>query len=337
MRRLFFIVIALVIVGSFLLYMMTYTVRFTETAVLSTFGQADENSVVREPGLKFKWPVPFQSVTLYDSRVRVLQTRSETQQTADDRQIVVESFLAWKVSDPLRFYKIHRSGASADAKDHYRKAEDTLRSSLRSAMSEVSRYRLGELFAQQQGESKLVSLEKDILARLRASRDDGGNLDQSGITVELVGINRVVLPEQTTTEVFNRMTETRNRIAAEAEGEGQAAAAKIRSEAENAARRIRAFAELHAASIRDRGDLEAAEHLKALNEDPKLAVFLKNIELLREGFGRNSTVVLPTSMPGLLILSAETMRAVQEGRVPELLDAPVPAPASAAPAEKKAP
>ncbi len=37
-------------------------------------------------------PYLIQSVTKYDTRLRILQARSETQQTADDRQIIVEAF-----------------------------------------------------------------------------------------------------------------------------------------------------------------------------------------------------------------------------------------------------
>lgn len=329
MRRLVLWIVTLVIVGSFLLYMVTYTVRYTDTAVVSTFGQADESSVVDEPGLKFKWPAPVQSVTLYDRRARFLQTRSETQQTADSRQIIVESFLTWRVKDPLKFYKRFRSGSSADASEHYRKAEDTLRAFLRSALSELSKYRLGELFSAQASASKLPELEKNVLARLVGTQEGAGDAGQYGIEISLVGINRIVLPEQTTADVFTRMTETRNRIAAEAEGEGQAAAAKIRSEAENAARKIRAFAELRAAAIRDRGDVEAAEHLKALNEDPELAVFLKGVEFLREGLGRNATLVLPTNMAAMLIFGERALRDARAGRIPELF-APQPEKRSAA-------
>lgn len=318
MRQGFLIIISAVIVLAFLLYMTTYTVRFTDTAIVSSFGKADEGSVVSEPGLKFKLPTPFQSVTVYDRRARFVQARSETQQTADDRQIIVESFLTWNVKDPLKFYKSFRSGSSSDSLEHYRKAEDTLRSFLRSALSEVSKYRLNELFAAQQGASKLPTLEQDILARLRGSQESGGNVDQYGMEVALVGINRIVLPEQTTSEVFNRMTESRNRIAAEAEGEGQAAATKIRSEADNAARRIRAFAELRAAAIRDRGDIEAAEHLRGLNEDPQLAVFLKMVDFLREGIGRVATIVVPTDMPGMNMFSLEEMGRAADGKLPML-------------------
>src|SRR5688500_4082532 len=124
---------------------MTYTVRFTENAVLTTFGKAGENAQKTQPGLKFKWPDPIQSVTKYDTRSGFRQTQSETQQTADSRQLVVEAFCTWKVADPLLFFQ-RFSNAGDRSADHYRKAEEVLRGSLRSAMGETSKYRMDELF-----------------------------------------------------------------------------------------------------------------------------------------------------------------------------------------------
>ena len=88
----------------------TFTVRFTEIAVKTTFGSASDSSIISEPGLKWKLPYPFQSVTKYDKRTRIVQTRSETVQTADDFQIIVESFLFYKVSDPLKFFRSFSNG-----------------------------------------------------------------------------------------------------------------------------------------------------------------------------------------------------------------------------------
>ena len=81
------------------------TVRFTERAVVTTFGKAGESSVKTEPGLGFKWPYPIQSVTKYDTRQRYSETRSEALATADNRQIIVQSFIVWEVKDPLKFFQ----------------------------------------------------------------------------------------------------------------------------------------------------------------------------------------------------------------------------------------
>lgn len=330
MRTALLLTFSLIIVGGFLLYMSTYTVRFSDAVVVTTFGQADQNDVITEPGLRLKWPTPVQSVTVYDTRARFLSTKHETQQTGDDRQIVVESFLAWKVADPLVFYQRFRGSAGGNARDHYARAEETLTSALRSAMSEVSKYRLGELFAGETGASKLPDLEKDIATRLRDPQ--GGNVGQFGVEVVLVGISDVVLPKDTSAEVFNRMSESRKRLAAQAESEGKALATAIRSDAENAAKRIREFARLRADQIRSRGDLEAATYLTALSEDEGLATFLKNLELLKNGLGRRATVVMSTDFPGIHLFSPEALEDVGRGKIPDFVPPKKPAPTADQPA-----
>jgi membrane protease subunit HflC len=298
-------VLTAAIVLAFTAYWCTYVVRFTEVAVVTTFGRAEaaavKNGGAGEAGLYFKWPYPIQSVTKYDTRTRLLQTRSETQVTADNAQIIVESFLAWRVKDPLVFYQRY-SSAGPDARDHFREAERTLESVLRSALAEVSRFGLRELFDPRQGASRLGDLEKAIDERLkRADTGAGQQIAAYGIEPTLVGVNRIVLPQETTRTVFERMKANRDALAGEAQAAGETLATTIKNEAQSDATRIRVFAEQRAAEIRNQGDLEAARYIRAFSEAPELAVFLKNLEFMRNGMSKRSTLVLPTTMPGMSV------------------------------------
>jgi len=316
MRRFLLIGIAFFVAGTFAFYMVTFTVSYTDQAVLATFGRAGDGSVIDEPGLKFKLPAPIQSTTVYDTRVRFLEARLEQQQTADDRQIVVKSFLTWSVSDPLVFYQRFSGSAGSETREHYRKAEDTLTSLLRSAVAEISRYELGELFAPEEGASKLSELEDAILARIRGG--ENGSISDYGIEVAMVGINAVELTSDTTKDVFDRMKSRREKLAAKAESEGNAAATAIMSETESDVRRIRAFAQLRAAELSNEGGIEAAAYLAELQEEPELAVFMQFLNLMSDGFGKRATLVLPTSMLGLQIFSPDIMSKVQRGELPDI-------------------
>lgn len=320
MRSAPLILIAALIVAGFLVYMTTYTVRFTEAGVVTTFGKVGPEDVVTKPGLKFKWPFPIQTTTIYDTRARFLQTKSEQQPTADEKQIVLESFVTWKVEDPLLFYQKYRGEGGCDTREHYRKAEENLTSRLRSAMSEVAKYRLSELFTPEIGKSKLGQLEKDVMGRL-ANAEGDADISKSGIKILMVGINSVVLPEQTTNAVFEAMRETRNKLASVAENEGTAEAERIKSEANNGAEKIRAFARTVANRVQSQGELEAAQWLTALNEDPELAEYLKKVEFLKNGFGKRLTLVLPTSMWGLDLLAPDALQKLQRSPTTSLPDA----------------
>ena len=306
-RRFVTIGVTLVVFLAFLLFMSTFTVRFSERAVVTTFDRASENSVVERAGLGFKWPYPVQSVKVYDTRARLLQLQSETQQTEDDRQVVVEAFLTWNVVDPLLFYQ-RFGGAGSEEREHYREAESNIRALFRSAMSEIGRYRLTELFAPG-ADSKLPELEQRILDRL--------DLDTYGVRAHVVGIDQIVLPEETTTQVFQRMKAARERLAAEASSQGKSLASTIRFEAEAAAQRIRAFAERRAEQIRVLGDAEAARWQARLAEEPELATFDAQLRFLRNLYAKRTTIVIPTTQPGMGVLDPQKLEsAASTGALP---------------------
>lgn len=320
MRSYFTLILAAAVVLIVAVFMLTFTVRFTEVGVVTTFGKADTDSIVETPGLKIRWPYPIQNVTLYDTRSRFIRGQNEQQQTADNRQVIVESFLLWKVSDPLKFYQ-RFSGQSTEAREHYRAADALLKSLLRATMSEIGRYRIDQLFTPEAGASKIPELELAILNRLTASTggDAGGaSLDDYGVEVALVGITRIAFPEEATKDVFERMKATRERIAAEAVSEGDAQALKIQEDAETSAALIRAFAQQRAAEIRSQGDREAAQYLKVLAEDEALAVFIENIKFMKNLRAKNTTLVLPTSTPGMKLFDPATFRALGNGEIPSL-------------------
>lgn len=286
----------------------SYTVRFTEVAVKTTFGSANENSIIESPGLHPKLPYPFQSVTKYDKRTRIVQTRSETVQTADDFQIIVESYLFYRVSDPLQFFRSF-SNAGDRAQDHYAKAEnEVLRDLLRSALGETSRYRMEDLFASQQGASEIPQLEQSVQALLAEGGTGGQSISDYGIEIIDVGIDRIVLPEETTAAVINRMGANRDRLAERYESEGRSKARLINAEATSQAERIRAFAERRADEILAKGEEEAAPYLAQQNINPDLAVFIQNIKLMREAMAKKFTLIFSTSDYGMQLFDPETLK-----------------------------
>lgn len=318
MRRPFTLGVAFLFVLVLLLSTVTYTVRFTERAVLTTFGKADETDIKETPGLKFKWPYPVQSVIKYDTRLRHVSAAKQQQQTADNRQIVVEAFAAWRVSDPLRFYRSF-SNAGTRATDHYQAAEQIIRSSLGGALSAVSKFRMDELFTTAESGSKLAELDGLILQSMSTGEGARSALASYGIEPVYVGISQVRLPESTIRGVFERMTADRDKIVRSIESQGEATANTIRSQAQAQAETIRSFALQRAEEIRVQGDREAAPVLAQLNEKPELAVFLANIDLLRNATGKRVTLVLDGSVPGVPLFGANALSRLAPGQLPPFL------------------
>src|SRR5437016_1802144 len=90
------------------LYMVTYQVRFTQVAVLKTFGRStppvlDEQGkvikrgdVITEPGLYWKWPWPIQQVAVFDNRLQLTTNPGEETPTRDSKPIIVTTTMAWR-------------------------------------------------------------------------------------------------------------------------------------------------------------------------------------------------------------------------------------------------
>lgn len=312
MRKLVVIILAFLFVAAMVAYMCTYTVRFTEIAVLTTFGRAGDGAIKTEPGLYTKLPYPVQNVTTYDRRVRFVQTRSETQQTADARQIIVEAFATWRVKDPLKFFQ-RFSNAGDRAEDQFRRAEDNIRDSLRSALGVTSRFRMDQLFSADEKGSKIPELETQVLEVLRSSTPGGQTLADLGIEAVNVGINRILLPEDTTNKTMDAMIQNRQKLVRELESQGDSKAAAIRSKAQSDAQRIQAFARRRADEIRAQGDSEARQYFEAMNESPELAVFLRNVEFLKTTLSKRTTLVLPDSLPGFDMLSLTALDKLRAG------------------------
>lgn len=308
MRRTLMLAVAVIFLAAILALTTTYTVRFTENAVLTTFGRAGEGDVITEPGLKFKWPEPIQSVTKYDRRGRFLAGRLETQQTADSSQITVEAFCTWEVGDPLEFFK-RFSHAGQSAQDHYRKAEDdVIRPALRSALSETSKFAMNELFSP--SGSKLPELEARVKAALV------NTLAGTGITVTGAGISGIVLPEKASTAVFERMKAERTTLIESLQTRGDAQAQKIIAEAEKVAKVIEAFAQQRAEEIRARGNQEATQFVTAMNENPELAIFLREVEFMKNAMGKKVTLFFQTDSPGFQLFSLGAGAKARSGQVP---------------------
>jgi len=287
MKRKTTLVLGILIAVFFAGYMVTFQVGFHQAAVVTTFGKADEGSVVdgsAEGGgllgnLCFKWPWPIEDVRLYDLRVRVLEDRLEEQQTRDKMGVVVNAYVTWRITDPLAFFRSLVTEQNA---------EDQIRALLRDARSVVGNYAFDELTARDPNRLRLARIEQDILTKLTSGLPTS---QPWGIRFEAVGVKRLLLPQTVTTAIFDRMRATRERLAQNARSEGAGIAKQIESKAASDRQIILAFAERRAKEIEAEGLANAAKHYKAFQQNEELAVFLRTIETYSEVLGKNTTFV----------------------------------------------
>jgi modulator of FtsH protease HflC len=314
-NRLTRIVVIAVVVLVFLAFLTTYTVRFNEQAIVTTFGKAGSDSVRTEPGLHFKWPFDFiQSVTKYDTRKRLIESDQETQQTRDGSQILLRTYLTYRIDDPLKFYQLFSSVGTGE-REHYGEADRLLKTKLRAASGEVSKFSMEELLSTDRAASKIKELEGQMLAALNKAGTDK-SIEEYGIKAVSIGVSGIGLPQATSTAVFNRMKAARLKIANEAISQGNTLADTIKANADADAKKITAFAEQLATRIRNQGDIEAAKYIAQLREDPELAVFIQNMQFIRTVVGKRITLVLPTTLPGLELMRPDALKNLKAGELP---------------------
>ncbi len=286
MKKFSTVLIAIVVVIVFISNMLVFQVRYDEVAVLTTFDQADESSVITDAGPHLKWPWPIQKVKdyKYSKKLQILEDQLEELQTADGYAVILNMFVGWRIEDP---YAFHRATLG-----NIKTAENQLVPLLRDLKGVISDYRFEQLVNIDPDQLKLAEIEKQCADQLREQL--AGISPGYGIRVERVGIRRLVLPEATTEKVFDRMRSTRERMAERARAEGMAEAAKIRSDAESAKKRILAFAQRRAQDIRAEGDREAAEHYEVFKQDQAFATFLRRMDTLRQVLDNQTTFVIDT-------------------------------------------
>ena len=287
MKNTFKILIGCLLAMALLSRMFLYQVRYDQVAIRTLFDRADSESVQDTPGLKWRLPWPIHQVTHYSKRLQLLEDRLEELQTADGKSVIVRTYLTWRIADPLAFYVTLKDPADARRQ---------LASRLREVRGIISGYRLDQLVSQDRDALALDAIEQQARAAIQQSLSDAGY----GLRVETVGLYRIILPESTTSKVFETMIATRERLADEALQEGQARASAIRSEAESARDRILAFAERRAQVIRSQGDREASREYEDFARNEEFAIFLRRLEALEKMLGHNTTFVLSAESLGIL-------------------------------------
>ncbi len=276
------------IVAILLVYSVTFQVQFNQSAMVLTFGKAAPSYVLNvasedEAGLHWKWPWPVQQVLFFDKRLRNLEDRLEQQETKDKQVVILKTYIAWRVENPL----LYRRSLQNDVN-----AERFLRDRMRTARAEIGNFTFDELTNNDPAQVHLPQAEEAILKRLRNDLD--GN--DCGIAINTVGIKRIVLPEQITAAVFRQMRQTRQRLAQNARSEGEAIARSIRAIARSDEQRILAFAQRNAQSIRAEGDAAAAKYYRVFAQNENFAIFIRKLEALETILSTNSTFLLDTKL-----------------------------------------
>lgn len=269
--------IALIAGGVLVALMLAASTLFVvdqrQVAVVYSLGEIKE--VITEPGLKFKYPPPFQNVVFLDRRIQTMDSPDVRPIfTAEKKSLVIDWLVKWRITEPRQF--IRNNGVDI------RNLENRLSPVVQAAFNEeVTRRTVGGVLA-----TEREKVMNDVRARL------AGEAKSFGIEILDVRIKRVDFVANITDSVYRRMESERKQVANELRSQGQAEGEKIRADADRQREVIIAEAYRDAQKVKGEGDAKAsALYAEAFNRDPQFAQFYRSLEAYRSSF-RNKTDVM---------------------------------------------
>ena len=265
-----------------------FTVQETETAIVTRFGRP--LSGVAGSGLHVKYPWPIDTVVRLDRRTLLFDNEPIEMLSQDKKNVLVDSFVCWRIFDPLRFAQTVKTRIEAEAR-----------------LFDVSASELGAAVGNEPIEAFINVGSGGVKLREVSERvgDAVNNVMRGNFGIEVVDlqINGLQLPAQNRESVIGRMRAERDRIATKYRSEGEEEALKIEAQATAARERILAESRGRAESIRGTGEARAMElFAKAYAQDPEFYRFLKTMQTYETIIDDRTTIFLPSNskLMGLL-------------------------------------
>lgn len=259
---------------------LLFTVQEHEQAIVFQFGEAKrvENPWGEDSnaGLKLKLPAPIQNVVKVSRRNLEVDLRPVELLASDQERLIVDAFVRYRITDPIRFYEKLRNEQGA---------QDQLQAIFDSTLRDV----LGRVDT-----PEIISGRRsELMAEIQTVADTVAENEDLGIDIIDVRIKRADLPQENSEGVFKRMVSQRALEANLIRAEGQEKAREISATAEKEATIIRAEAQRQAEIIRGEGDGERTRiFAEAFEKDPEFYAFYRSMEAYKKGLGTGTTYVL---------------------------------------------
>ena len=262
----------LVILAIFLItgYNSLFIVQQYEKALVLELGKPIR---VEGPGLHFKLPF-VQDIVYVDGRILNSDAPPQEAPTSDQKQVIVESFVKFRIVDPLKFYQTMQTIEQAQ-----QRLGSVVNSSVRNLLGQVPL------------ETILTDKRSQLMEQVKLLVDT--EVGQFGIKIIDVRIKRMDLPEENSQAVFRRMQTQRKQEASRFRAEGERDALSIRSEGDKQKVLILANAQKQSDILRGTGDAEAAGiYSDAYAKNPQFFEFYRSLQSLRTSLTTDTTTFI---------------------------------------------
>jgi membrane protease subunit HflC len=262
-------ILVVVVVGAIMLATTVFfRVNEAQTAIVLQFGKSV--AMYNEPGLKVKLPF-IQEVEFFDRRLLDFTLPAIEINAGDQKRMVADLYIRYKITDPLLFFKRVRT-------------EDQAKLRISSIMSSNMRAVIGRM-----------PLSVLLSERRKAAMDEIQKLVQErateyGIKVVDVRIIRADLPTENSDAIFQRMESDRTQEAKLFRAEGMRRSQEIKSAAERERVQLIAEAKKEAQISRGEGDAKSIQiTAEAFGRDPDFYDFFRSIEAYKKALKPDDT------------------------------------------------
>lgn len=261
--------------GSLLLlaYLSVFHVDQQEKAILFRLGRMVSSDF--NPGLHVKTPF-INNVRTFDGRVLTLDTKSERFLTSEKKNVIVDAFAKWRISDVGLFY----TTVGGDDYQANLRLEQIIKDAMR---GEFGLRTIRQLISGDRNELRQTLLEK--LAPVAG---------KFGIQLIDIRIKRIDLPPEVSSSVYQRMRAERERVAREFRSQGAESAELISAEADKQRQVLLANARRDAENLRGHGDAESADiYARSYGRNPEFYAFYRSLQAYQTAFEKtHDTLVL---------------------------------------------
>jgi len=267
------IILVIAVLVAILLSSSLYTVKETQVALKLRLGEIV--SIESEPGLKFKTPF-VNNVVWFDKRIQTLDSAAESFLTVEKKNVVVDSFVKWRIVDTQKFYT-STGGVMAQANFILaQNNQDALR-------SEFSKRTILEVISDQR-----EAIMASVKAKLKSIAED-----KYGIEVVDVRIKRIELSQEVRNSVYSRMETERKGLANKYRSEGAEEAEKLQAFADKERTIILANAYRDSEKIRGEGDaISASNYAEAYSQDVDFYSFYRSLESYKKSFNEQGDILV---------------------------------------------
>ena len=254
-------------------YASLFTVDERELAIKFRLGEIVKADY--EPGLHLQTPF-INNVRKFDRRILTLDARPANYLTKEKKNVNVDFFVKWRISDVSTYYTSMSGGNERVATERiYTTINDGLR-------GEFSNRNIQEVIS---GERATIMSDMTTQANEQLGR--------FGIKVVDVRVKRIDFTETISDSVYRRMEAERTRVAKDLRSRGAEAAEIIRANADRQRTVLLAEAYKQAQETRGEGDAKAAEiYAKAYNQNKEFYSFYRSLDAYKASFGTEGDILV---------------------------------------------